>query len=253
MRLHAVLAPIAASGTCLSLRVLRPATSDLSTLGQSGGFPPVLERILRQILQARLALLISGGTGSGKTTLLAALLGATDHRDRIVTVEDAAELRPVHPHVLRLVARTSNVEGAGRIDVRDLVRQALRMRPDRLVVGEVRGSEVIDLLVAMNTGHRGGAGTVHANSAPDLPARLVALAALGGMTETVLHAQLAAAVQVVVHLSRSIVGGSVVRRIVEIAVLVADLGRVSTVTAYDADGRPGPGADLLHALLSAAT
>src|SRR5262249_35829249 len=137
-------------------------------------------------------------TGSGKTTLLAALLGCVDPAERVICVEDAGELRPEHPHVVRLVARPPNIEGVGEVTLRDLVRQALRMRPDRLVVGEVRGAEVCDLLAALNTGHEGGAGTVHANSVREVPARLEALAALGGMPRDVLHSQLAAAVQVLV-------------------------------------------------------
>src|SRR6185295_5278595 len=116
-----------------------------------------------------------------KTTLLGTLLGLVPPTERVVLVEDAAELRPVHPHVVGLEARTSNVEGAGAIGLRDLVRQALRMRPDRLVVGECRGAEVVDLLAALNTGHEGGAGTLHANTAGDVPARLEALGLLSGV------------------------------------------------------------------------
>jgi pilus assembly protein CpaF len=153
-------------------------------------------------VDARLALLVSGGTGAGKSTLLNALLGGVDRRERIVLVEDSEELRPTHPHVVRLVARPANIEGAGGVPLRDLVRQALRMRPDRLVVGEVRGAEVCDLLAAMNTGHDGGAGTVHANSAREVPARLEALAGAGGLSRAALHSQLAAAVQVVLHVRR---------------------------------------------------
>lgn len=249
-RLHAVLPPIAADGTCLSLRVLRPAQLDLAELGRRGAFPPIVDALLRRIVAARLAVLIAGGTGTGKTTLLAALLGAADPQERIITVEDADELRPRHPHVLRLIARASNVEGAGGIELRDLVRQGLRMRPDRLVVGEVRGPEVVDLLIALNTGHRGGAGTVHANSAADVPSRLAALAALGGMSDAALAAQLPGAVQVIVQLERLGLGGRVVRRVSEVAVPVVDAaGRVRVTTAYHHDGTPGPGAGMLASLL----
>lgn len=202
VRLHAVLPPVAADGTCLSLRVLRPAAHDLGALRGLGAIGATAEAVLRVVLAARLALLVSGGTGTGKTTLLNALLGAVDPRERIVLVEDAEELRPRHPHVVRLVARPANVEGAGAVPMRDLVRQALRMRPDRLVVGEVRGAEVCELLAALNTGHDGGAGTVHANSAREVPARLEALAAAGGLSRAALHSQLAAAVQVVLHMRR---------------------------------------------------
>lgn len=202
VRLHAVLPPVAADGTCLSLRVLRPAAHDLTALRALGALDDTGEALVRAMLAARLAFLVSGGTGSGKTTILAALLAAVDPRERVVCVEDAEELRPRHPHVVRLVARPANIEGAGGVTLRDLVRQALRMRPDRLVVGEVRGSEVCDLLAALNTGHDGGAGTVHANSAREVPARMEALAATGGMARDALHSQLAAAVQVVLHMRR---------------------------------------------------
>jgi pilus assembly protein CpaF len=202
VRLHAVLPPVAADGTCLSLRVLRPATHDLDALRRAGAFDRAGEELLRAVLAARLALLVSGGTGTGKTTILSALLGAVDPRERVVVVEDAEELRPRHPHVVRLVARPANIEGAGGVALRELVRQALRMRPDRLVVGEVRGGEVCDLLAALNTGHDGGAGTVHANSAQEVPARLEALAGTGGLSRAALHSQLAAAVQVVLHMRR---------------------------------------------------
>ncbi len=202
VRLHAVLAPVSADGTCLSLRVLRPSTHDLSTLRELGTFDATGEALLRAVLAARLAFLVSGGTGTGKTTILGALLSAVDPRERLVIVEDAEELKPRHPHVVRLVARPPNIEGAGGVTLRDLVRQALRMRPDRLVVGEVRGGEVCDLLAALNTGHDGGAGTVHANSAREIPARMEALAATGGLSGAALHSQLAAAVQVVLHMRR---------------------------------------------------
>ena len=203
VRLHAVLAPIASAGTCLSLRVLRPATQDLATLDGVGGDRGAGgRRCCDRIIAARLAFLVSGGTGAGKTTLLSAALGAVAPDERIVCVEDAAELEPRHPHLVKLVARCANVEGVGEVTVRDLVRQALRMRPDRIVVGEVRGAEVVDLLAALNTGHDGGAGTVHANNPAEVPARLEALAALGGLDRFALHSQLAAAVQVLLHVGR---------------------------------------------------
>ena len=194
VRLHAVLPPVAEHGTCLSLRVLRPATQDLAALAAGGALAPAAAALLGEIIGARLAFLVSGGTGAGKTTLLSAALGAVAADERIVCVEDASELSPRHPHLVKLVARPANVEGVGEVTVRDLVRQALRMRPDRIVVGEVRGGEVVDLLAALNTGHDGGAGTVHANSPAEIPARLEALAAVGGLDRAALHSQLAAAV-----------------------------------------------------------
>ncbi|AQT82000.1 conjugal transfer protein [Mycolicibacterium litorale] len=233
VRLHAVLPPVAAAGTCLSLRVLRPATQDLQALITAGAITPEAGELLADIIAARLAFLVCGGTGAGKTTLLAAALGAVSATERIVCVEDAAELSPPHPHLVRLVARAANVEGAGEVTMRHLVRQALRMRPDRIVVGEVRGAEVVDLLTALNTGHDGGAGTVHANSPAEVPARLEALAALGGLDRAALHSQLAAAVNVVVHVGR---GGDGLRRLTEIAVLCrADTGLVQAVTAWHVD------------------
>ncbi len=150
VRLHAVLPPVAADGTCLSLRVLRPADQDLAALTASGAIGPEARRLLDGIIAARLAFLVSGGTGAGKTTVLSAALGAVPAGERIICVEDAPELAPRHPHLVRLVARSANVEGAGEITLRQLVRQALRMRPDRIVVGEVRGAEVVDLLAALN-------------------------------------------------------------------------------------------------------
>ncbi|MGV9753156.1 TadA family conjugal transfer-associated ATPase [Nocardia farcinica] len=248
VRLHAVLAPIAHDGTCLSLRVLRPATQGLDALAASGAVPVSAKALLEKIVRARLAFLVVGGTGAGKTTLLSGLLATVDPAERIVCVEDAAELAPPHPHVVRLVARTANVEGVGEVTVRDLVRQALRMRPDRIVVGEVRGAEVVDLLTALNTGHDGGAGTVHANSPREVPARLEALAALGGMTRAALHSQLAAAVQVVLHVQRGADGSRGLR---EIGLLEpADDGRVHIVAAWRADGGPAPAAPRLAELFA---
>jgi pilus assembly protein CpaF len=249
IRLHAVLAPIAAGGTCLSLRVLRPATQDLATLTETGAIAPEAAQLLDKVIAARLAFLVSGGTGAGKTTLLSAALGEVSPDERIVCVEDAAELQPRHPHLVKLVARSANVEGVGAITVRDLVRQALRMRPDRIVVGEVRGAEVVDLLAALNTGHDGGAGTVHANNPAEVPARLEALAALGGLDRFALHSQLAAAVQVLLHVDRDPSGKRGLR---EIAVLHRDgTGLVGVATAWHADDGFGGGADDLVAMLSA--
>ena len=248
VRLHAVLAPVARGGTCLSLRVLRPTTQGLGALAERGAIEPEALLLLRAIVAARLAFLVVGGTGAGKTTLLAALLGEVSRTERIVCVEDAAELAPSHPHVVRMVARAPNIEGVGEVTVRQLVRQALRMRPDRLVVGEVRGAEVVDLLTALNTGHDGGAGTIHANSPAEVPARLEALAALGGMDRAALHSQLSAALQVVLHVHRGADGR---RRLREIAVVTADeAGRVSIMQAWSIIGTAWPGRARLDRLLA---
>ncbi len=247
VRLHAVLAPVAADGTCLSLRVLRHATHDLPALGRLGTVDAEGEALLRAVVAARLAFLVSGGTGSGKTTMLGALLGTVDPGERIVSVEDAEELRPRHPHVLRLVARPANIEGAGGVTLRDLVRQALRMRPDRLVVGEVRGAEVCDLLAALNTGHDGGAGTVHANSAREVPARMEALAATGGLPRAALSSQLAAAVQVVLHMQRR--SG---RRVLDaLGVLVPEPDGVQVRPVWRRGRGPTPERDRFAAVLAA--
>ena len=179
-RCHAVLAPVSRPGTSISLRVPPARAFTLDELLDAGTLTPGGAELLQALVAARVAFLVSGGTGSGKTTLLAALLSLVDPAERLVLVEDASELRPDHPHVVALEGRPANVEGAGAIDLRTLVRQALRMRPDRLVVGEVRGAEVVDLLAALNTGHDGGCGTLHANSAVDVPARLEALALAAG-------------------------------------------------------------------------
>jgi pilus assembly protein CpaF len=204
------------------------------------------------MIQAKLAFLISGGTGSGKTTLLAALLALVPPHERIVIVEDSRELAPNHPHVVRIEGRPANAERAGTITLTDLVRQSLRMRPDRLVVGEVRGAEICDLLTAMNTGHEGGCGTVHANSTADIPARLEALASLGGVPRHALHAQLGSALDAVVHVARD---DSRMRRVAEISILVREpasgLVRSECAVAFRpaGDAVRGPGSRQLERML----
>ncbi|MBO9522590.1 MAG: TadA family conjugal transfer-associated ATPase [Nocardioidaceae bacterium] len=249
IRFHAVLAPVSRPGTVLSLRVPGSRSFDLAGLGRAGLLEADAQRVLARIVHARCSFLVTGGTGSGKTTLLNALLGEVDQAERIVLVEDAGELRPSHPHVIGLEARPPNLEGTGEITVRTLVRQALRMRPDRLVVGEVRGAEVVDLLAAMNTGHEGGCGTVHANSAADVPARIESLATAAGLGRLAAHSQLASAVDVVVHLDRDRRG---VRRLREIGVLAreGDLVAVTPALAFPV-GRvvEGPGVARLEELL----
>jgi pilus assembly protein CpaF len=250
-RLHAVLPPVARGGPYLSLRTFRRRVFTLDELVRCGGVEPAAADLLAAIVAARLPYLISGGTGSGKTTVLSALLSLVPPDERVVLVEDAAELRPAHPHVVLLQARTSNVEGAGEVSLRELVRQALRMRPDRLVVGECRGAEVLDLLGALNTGHEGGAATLHANTPGDVPARLEALGLLGGVPRPALHAMVVAALRVVVHLRRQ-PGG--LRVLTEVCVLAPDHQRqsVTVVPAWRRGTGPGPGALHLARLLAEA-
>ena len=251
-RFHAVLAPLARPGTTVSLRVPRRRVFSLDELVAAGTLDPPAARLLRRVVAARLSFLVSGGTGTGKTTLLSALLSLVPPGDRMVLVEDASELRPDHPHVVGLESRPANVEGAGEIPLHVLVRQALRMRPDRLVVGEVRGAEVADLLAALNTGHEGGCGTLHANSAADVPARIEALGMAAGLPQAAVHSQLGSAVDVVVHLDRDRRRDGL-RALSEVALLCRDEhGTVRARPAVLHDGgrtREGPAADDLQALL----
>jgi pilus assembly protein CpaF len=253
-RVHAVLPPIAAGGTQISVRLAAPEPPALARLAE--GWPQG-ERwlsVLRHVLAVRANLLISGATGSGKTTLLSALLAEVPADERIITVEDTRELRPDHGHVVSLQARGGNAEGTGSVTLAELVRQALRMRPDRLVVGECRGAEVADFLAAMNTGHRGAAGTLHANSARDVPARLQAMGALAGLGPEATALQAASAVDAVLHVERTETG----RRPLELAVLDRSTGPtgvqpgalhvVPAITAT-ADGLcVGPGLEALESL-----
>jgi len=248
-RLHVVLAPVARGGPYLSLRTFPSRGYTLTELVAAGTVAPNAARLLIRIVASRLPYLVTGGTGSGKTTLLAALLAAVPPDERIVVVEDVAELRPAHPHVVRLQARTANIEGAGHVTLRDLVRQALRMRPDRLVVGECRGAEVVDLLGALNTGHEGGAATLHANGSAEVPARLEALGLLGGVPRQALHAFALAALRIVIHLRRTAEG----RVLEEVCLLRArgDTGLMDVAPAWRRAVGAGPAAAELTGLIAA--
>lgn len=203
IRLHAVLPAPSASGTLISLRTMRASGLGLADMERGGSVAPEIARVLRALVEARANVLVSGATGAGKTTLLAALLSLVPADERIVCIEEVPELAPVHPHVVSLVERRANVQGRGAIPLSDLVRAAMRMRPDRLVLGECRGPEVRDVLLALNTGHDGGWATIHANGAEDVPARLHALGALAGMSEAAVAAQAVAALDAVVHMRRA--------------------------------------------------
>jgi pilus assembly protein CpaF len=207
----------------------------LAQLQAWGAVDEPARQVLEAVVAARLSYVVTGGTGSGKTTLLAGMLSQVAPRERVVVVEDVRELSVDHPHVVHLQGRSNNVEGRGEVTLTTLVRQSLRMRPDRIVVGEVRGAEVRELLAALNTGHEGGCGTLHANAAADLVSRVEALGALAAMSPAAVHAQLASAVQVVLHVARTAAGR---RALTQVAVLErADDGRVRTVAALE--GGPG--------------
>jgi len=216
IRVHAVLPPVSPVGTLLSIRLPSVERWPLKRFADNGFLSIDQHRCLIELVAERQNLLISGAGGTGKTTLLSAILGEADSTERIVAIEDVAELRVDHPHFISLETRQANLEGAGEIDLTRLVREALRMRPDRLVVGECRGAEIRDLLAALNTGHDGGAGTLHANSLADVPARLEALGALAGMSPTAVARQAVSAIGMVLHLERT----DGVRRL-------AQLGRLS--------------------------
>ncbi|HET7066280.1 MAG TPA: TadA family conjugal transfer-associated ATPase [Nocardioides sp.] len=246
-RFHAVLAPLARPGTVLSLRVPHQRVLSLDDLLAAGTVTEHGARLLRTVVSCRLAFLITGGTGSGKTTLLNTLLSLVPPTQRLVLVEDASELRPDHPHVVGLEARPPNIEGAGEVALRTLVRQALRMRPDRLVVGEVRGAEVVELLAALNTGHEGGCGTLHANSARDVPARVEALALAAGLGREAAHSQFLAGVDAVVHLGRDVDGQRVLREVAVPHRRADGLADMLTAVSFPVGGRAvtGPGESVL--------
>ena len=273
-RLNAVLPPLSADGTLISLRTKRRRGFTLDELTAAGTVAPGLDDVLAALVTGRASCLVTGATGTGKTTLLAALLSLVPATERIVCIEEASELRPHHPHVVHLQERGANVQGVGAVSMTSLVRTALRMRPDRIVLGECRGPEVRDVLTALNTGHEGGWATLHANSPADVPARLTALGALAGLDEAAVAAQAASALDAVVHLRRQsgtagarrfVASVGVLRRettpagavlICEEALRVADDGRLSpgpaaaalrerigpqALTRTGLDGLPGPG------------
>lgn len=246
IRFHAILAPPAVMGTCLSFRVLGTANQDLQTLVSSGMLSPEIAQLLRNIVQAKLSILIIGGTGSGKTTLLSALLHEVSPQERIICIEDTQELHPDHPHMLQLIARPANTEGAGAITLSDLLKQSLRMRPDRIIVGEIRGAEIMDLLGALNTGHQGGGGTIHANTLQELPARIQALGVLAHVDDTAIMRQFAAAIHVVVALQTH----QQQRRIAQIGVVDARSGEI--LLAWDHGTVLPPMQDLVHRVSPAA-
>lgn len=218
VRVHVVLPPVSGDAAIVSVRLPAASRPGLDELDAGGFFADVPVGRIRELVARRANLLVTGAGGSGKTTFLAAILAAAPRHERIVVLEDVAELRIAHPHVVALEARQANLEGAGGIGLDRLVREALRMRPDRLVVGECRGPELRELLAALNTGHDGGAGTLHANSPGDVPARLEALGALAGMSPDAVARQAVSALDIVLHLERGPEG----RRLAAIGTLGLD-------------------------------
>ena len=236
-RLHALLPPISAGSPVISLRVLRQKTFSLAELGQRSMLPAEFIPVLSSLVARRQNIVISGGTGTGKTTLLAALLALAPAGERLITVEEARELAPDVAHHISLVARRANVEGAGEVDLSALVRTALRMRPDRLVLGECRGAEIREVLQAMNTGHDGSMVTLHANSASAVAARLEALGALAGMSREVLAAHAITALGVVLQLRRGAQGRRMLAEIGVPVLLAGNLG-VQVMARWDGVGPP---------------
>jgi pilus assembly protein CpaF len=215
-RVNVVIPPLAIDGPALSIRRFGASRPDPERLVELGTLTAEQRRLLEEAVSERRSVLVSGGTGSGKTTLLNALSSFIGAGERVVTIEDAAELRLQQPHVVRLESRPAGVEGRGEVTIRDLLRNALRMRPDRIVIGEVRGTEALDLLTALNTGHDGALSTVHANSPADALSRLETLALMAGvgLPHAVVAEQVRRGIDLVVHLQRQPDGG---RRVTEIA------------------------------------
>jgi pilus assembly protein CpaF len=203
IRLHAVLTPIASPGTIISLRIHRPKMMSLTELVSNKTLTPSQKDFLTETIKNEKSFVICGGTGSGKTTLLNSLLSDVEKSQRILIIEDSRELNPQHPHVVSLEGRPANIEGMGLITMKDLIKQSLRMRADRLIIGEVRGAEVIDWLSALNTGHTGSAGTIHANSIHEVITRFESLGLMAGLSKEAIHSQLKTALNYVIHIERN--------------------------------------------------
>jgi pilus assembly protein CpaF len=202
IRLHAILSPISNPGSIISLRIHRPEVLSLEDLVELVTITKQQKDFFEKIIKDNKSFVISGGTGSGKTTLLNSLLSSCDENQRILIIEDSRELNPKHPHVISLESRPTNIEGMGLITMKDLIKQSLRMRADRLIIGEVRGIEVIDWLGALNTGHRGSTGTIHANSIHEVVIRFESLGLISGLSKDAIHSQLKTALNYVIHIEK---------------------------------------------------
>lgn len=243
-RVNAVIPPLALDGPMLSIRRFSAVPLMMRDLIGSLTLDDDMAQIIEGLVKARVNILISGGTGTGKTTLLNVLSGAIPESERIVTIEDAAELRLQQPHVVRLETRVANIEGAGEVTQRSLLRNCLRMRPDRIVVGEVRGAEVLDMLQAMNTGHEGSMTTIHANSPRDALIRLENMVGMSGMTipSQAFRQQIVAAISVVIQVARLGDGRRKIVSIQEITGMNADAISMQEIFAFEQTGMASNGA-----------
>lgn len=237
-RVNAIIPPLAIDGPVLSIRRFRKDALRMDDLVRFGSLSPALVELLKAIVLGRLNVMISGGTGSGKTTLLNAMSAFIPERERIITIEDSAELQLQQPHVVRLETRQVNVEGRGQITQRDLVRNSLRMRPDRIVVGEVRGAEALDMLQSMNTGHDGSLTTIHANSSRDALSRVETMVAMTGIQFPIaaLRTQIASAIDVIIHMERQEDGCRRVISVQEINGMEADTIVMSEIFRFSRSG-----------------
>ncbi|MFC4167043.1 CpaF family protein [Teichococcus aestuarii] len=242
-RVNVVFPPLALDGPCLSIRKFSKKKIDFSVMVANGSMIPQVARVLEIAARCRLNIVVSGGTGSGKTTMMNALSRLIDHEERIVTIEDAAELQLQQPHVVRLETRPPNLEGKGEITQRDLMKNALRMRPDRIIVGEVRGSEAFDMLQAMNTGHDGSVCTVHANTTRDAVTRIENMVQMGSMSlpPRAIRTQIASAVDLIIQVERMRDGVRRVSQISEICGLEGDVITMNEVFTYNFEGEDANG------------
>lgn len=255
VRVHAVIPPLSGEGTIISLRIPARGGLTLEQMRKGASIDDTAQQILSRMLDVRCNVLISGATGSGKTTLLSALLSSISVNERLICIEEMSELHPAHPHVVHLQARQANTQGRGEVSLSELVRAAMRMRPDRIILGECRGGEVRDIMSALNTGHRGSFATIHANTPAEVPARLSALGALAGMSAEATHVQARAAFDLVVHMERSVGSyGNTGRRVAQIGVFGLERGELTCSCAYRIDrrgrGSTGPAWEELRRVLS---